>query len=206
VIFGEIEVCTATLVGKRHIITASHCAPWRNYQDNSPPDDMIFEAAYNPGTPYSDAKIIHAYWYVKNSGPSWTQGNQGGDWLVGVLDRDMQLTNGYLGLQTYLPQYSGQYLWSVLGYPLGIYSGMRQMSESPLAVTDVQKATYGDIYTVEGLFQKASGAPLYTKNEAGATRIVGINAGPNNNMGFEMLFHGGPLMIKLVNLAKTYYP
>jgi hypothetical protein len=167
---------------------------------------MIFEVAYNPGTPYSSAQFIHSYWYVKNSGPSWTQGNQGGDWLVGILDRDMHVTNGYLGQQEYNPQLNGQALWSVLGYPLGIYSGMRQMSESPLAIRDVTIGTHGEIYTVDGYFQKASGSPLYINNASGGNRIVGINAGPNNNMGFDMSFHGGPRMVSLVDTAKSDFP
>jgi hypothetical protein len=167
---------------------------------------MIFEVAYNSGSPYKDAKVIHSYWYVKNSGPSWTQGNQGGDWLIGVLDQDMDIIHGYLGTLMYNSQWNGQYLWSVLGYPLGIYSGMRQMSESPLAVKDVTSAKYGEIYTVEGYFQKASGAPLYAKTRSGGTRIVGINAGPTNNMGFEMSFHGGLPMLQLVVKAKTEFP
>jgi V8-like Glu-specific endopeptidase len=79
-------VCTATLVGSRHILASSHCAFWHNYEDDSGPDPMIFQPGYSMGYMYPDAQVIHVYWTTKVENRPWMLGDSGGDWLVAVLD------------------------------------------------------------------------------------------------------------------------
>lgn len=43
-------LCTAVLVGPRHILTASHCAVWGNLLDNNGPvEDLAFGPGYYEG-------------------------------------------------------------------------------------------------------------------------------------------------------------
>jgi hypothetical protein len=199
--------CTATLVGRRHIITASHCAIWSNFQDESPPGPMIFQPGYNGGPIYPPATVRYGYWLAKFSGDAgWQMDQTGGDWLVGILDRDMGSTNGVFGQQQYESKWNDQYLWNAIGYS----NDFTQTAELPviqslMAVRGVRKVQYGEIYYVEGDgYSGDSGGPLYgtfAKFPALVGTICSATAYP-----VLITIHGGPAMFGLIAKAKAENP
>jgi hypothetical protein len=200
---GTVRFCTAAIVGKRHIISASHCAVWHNLQDDSAPDPMIFEPGYNLGSWYPSAQVIHSYWITKVGGETWQQGDVGGDWLVGVLDRDIENTNGIFGQQLYDSRWNGQYLWESIGYPDDFDE--EQVLQSPMAVVQIANVQHGEIYVVGGTSVEGdSGSPLYGTFQ-NSPRLIGVVVGEASNP-FIMAAHGGLLMFDLIATAKAEYP
>src|SRR5271170_5686813 len=92
---GRQHVCAATLVGRRHIISCSHCATWSNFRDDSPPAaPLLFYPRYNQEANVKVSNVIYTYWLRKLDGVRYYPDDYSGDWLVGVLDRYMDTTNG----------------------------------------------------------------------------------------------------------------
>jgi V8-like Glu-specific endopeptidase len=204
---GDSErACTATIVGKHHIITASHCAVWSNLKDDSAPDPMIFQPGYNLGPVYPDARVIYSYWLKKVTGDSWQQDNSGGDWLVGVLDRDMTHTNGLFGKLKYSSAWNGIYLWDIIGYPVD-YSqySEQQVTEGPMAVYKVFEVENGEIYYLQGVAESGdSGSPLYGMVNK-LPVLIGVVSGAFDNQ-LTMIVHGGTPMLDLIAEAVANYP
>jgi hypothetical protein len=201
---GVIRYCSATLVGKHHIITASHCGLWHNFQDDSPPDPMIFQPGYNLGLMYPDSNVIHSYWITKVPGvPHW---DEGGDWLVGVLDRDMEATNGIFGQLQYDDEWRDLYLWNGSGYPFDDATPPEQQSvQGPMAIYDAIEARYGEVYYLGGYAIKGfSGGPVYRMLEDLPQligTITGVGPAP-----FTMVAHGGHTMFELIAKAIEEHP
>jgi V8-like Glu-specific endopeptidase len=200
--FGKYTLCTATLVGKRHILTASQCAAWANYEDDSQPGSaMLFEPGYYWGERYPPSYVVYSFWVQKVSPDSWERGDNGGDWLVGVLDRQMEITNGKFGLQSYEEQWNGQDLWNMLGYPIIVSNGNEQVFHGPMAVIDTEEAQYGTKFALEGVtYVGEVGAPIYGMFD-GFPRIIGINSGNDVPGSFSIIAHGGDAMVRLINKA-----
>jgi hypothetical protein len=204
---GDFYVCTATIVGKRHIISASHCGIWHNLTDDSGPEPMIFQPGYNFGPVYPESQVIHSYWYKKVTGEVGDIGsNKGGDWLVGVLDREIESTNGKFGQElVYNSGWNGLDLWDGLGYPIDFDKhAEQQVYQGPMAVVTAMNGQYGELYYMEGVATTgSSGGPLYGiyKN---LPQIIGTIAGPVNQFG--MVVHGGPQMFDLIAKALAEYP
>jgi hypothetical protein len=204
---GVIMYCSATLVGKHHIITASHCGGWHNFQDDSPPEPMIFQPGYNLGQMYPDSNVIHSYWIRKVQSSSLSDYG-GGDWLVGVLDRDMEDTNGIFGQLQYDAGWDGLYLWDVCGYPRNVrgtsLSTEQQFVQSSMAITRAITARYGEVYYLEGYSRRGfSGAPVYGMLK-GLPQLIGTLSGRSSP--FTMIVHGGPPMFELIAKAIEEYP
>jgi V8-like Glu-specific endopeptidase len=203
---GIMSFCSATLVGKHHIITASHCAMWHNLQDDSPPDRMIFQPGYNLGSMYPNSNVIYSYWNRKVVG-STVQEDIGGDWLVGILDRDMQVSNGLFGQLQYNSGLNGLYLWDASGYPKDGFSAItgQQVVQGPMAVIEVRQSRYGERYFLEGDVESGeSGGPLYGMLK-GLPQLIGTIAGDTES-DFLMIAHSGPEMFNLIAKAIEEFP
>jgi hypothetical protein len=202
--FGELKVCTATVVGPRHIITASQCALWQNYQDNSQPGaPMTFEPGFSMGRNYDPSNVVHSLWIKKIDPNNGGYADTGGDWLVGILDRDMKSTNGIFGQQLYNERWNGQNRWSMLGYPDN--SGGPELSLlRPLAVTNVIDAEYGQIYELEGpTYEGEQGGPIHGMFGF-SPRIIAVNHGAKGD--FTIVAHGGLAMFDLIDKAISDWP
>jgi hypothetical protein len=205
--FGGFEICTAVLVGRRHIVTASKCALWSNLNDDSPPGPMIFQPGYNNGQVYPVSSLIYAYWLRKVDNSNIEEDGLGGDLMVGVVDRDMQRTNGIFGQQLYNRQWNGRDLWSTLSYGDDVDSKFeQQIFQSPMAVTNTMISRYGEIYVLEGSFQAGDpGAPVYALFQT-IPRIIGVTTGQFANTPFQMVAQGGLPLFGLIAKAIKEYP
>jgi hypothetical protein len=209
--FGTSRTCTAALLGRRHIITASSCAIWRSYTDDSPPEPMVFQPGYNMGSMYSDSNVIQTLWNRKVPPEPWKSGSswQRGDWLIGILDRDMQATNGWFGQLQYDSAFNGQVWWEMLSYPQDYDSSSRaQVVQGPMAVNVVAgKGTPEETYFMDGLVQGGDiGSPVYGwyKN---AYRLIGIVGAQNTYpLSFVVGVQGGSGLWSLIAEALEKFP
>jgi hypothetical protein len=172
--------------------------------DDSPPGPMYFQPGYNLAI---TAKIKYSYW-VQKVDPISIEFDNGGDWLVGILDRDMEESNGVFGLQAFQQQWSGQDLWHMLGYPQDMDPDARQqVYQGPISVIDTTNAEHGEIYTVEGFTQPGdTGAAIFGNFPNNISKIIGVNSGGFVGYPFEIVAHGGQPMVDLVTKAIAENP
>jgi hypothetical protein len=172
---------------------------------------MIFQAAYNYGSNrnYVTAAVIRSYW-VKKVSPEPYQTNYKGDWLVGILDRDVGAINGYLGQVQYNSSWNGLRLWNMTSYPADInYYSETQVLQGPMAVNFVRgEGNPSELYYMDGIVASASeyGCPIYgyLDNSYQLMGIVGTqNTSPDS---FQVWVQGGPALWKLISQAKEDMP
>ena len=196
--------CTATLVGPRHILTASHCATWGNYRDDSPPVNPIgFFPGYKNGLVYDRSWVIYSYWLRKIEAEvleDWS-----GDWLVGVLDRYMNTTNGQFDLQLYDRQWTGKSLFNMIGYPYNWIPQGMQVFQGPSAVQRVDDTPYGQVFYWDGVGVGGdSGAPIYGIFD-GRPSLIGLVSGLGID-DFTVVGHGGLPLFRLITTALKEHP
>jgi len=197
--------CTATLVGRRHIIAASHCATWGNFRDDSPPiNPLIFHPGYNQKQIYKPARVIYTYWLRKLDESRNYPDDYSGDWLVGVLDRYVDTTNGQFGQQLYDHRWTGDDSWNMIGYPNDfIPAGGVQVFQGPSAIQAVEDTPYGEVYKLDAVGKQGdSGGPIYGTFQ-GLPRLIGTTA---LALDFTVKVHGGLPMFGLIAKAIAEYP
>jgi hypothetical protein len=206
---GTARACTAALIGKRHILTASSCANWHSYTDDSPPDPMIFQPAYNWGRTYFSAPVIQTFWITKVSPSPWQTNNQQ-DWLIGILNRDMSATNGYFGQLQYNSSWNGVNLFDMTSYPSDLsWNSVAQTTQGPMAITSVQgQGNPSELYIMEGIVAALGdfGAPVYAIYNK-TYRLIGVvgaqDCYPRKS---EVWVQGGTGLWKLIADAFEAFP
>lgn len=202
---GQSYICTATLVGPRHIITASHCAYWTgaNIDDTKGPTAvMTFQPDFYDVEVFTpSSKVIWSYWYVKvvEGAASPNDGFEGGDFMIGILDRTVGLENGYFQMATYDTSWNGQEVWNHIGYP-GATNGLRPVFQGPAQISEATDFTYGMIMSYEGdTMPGDSGGPIFTNFGDKPTLVGVVSRGAAT--GGETIIHGGYFMVTLLNKA-----
>jgi hypothetical protein len=172
---------------------------------------MIFEPGYNngPNRKYPAANVIKGFWWKKVSPDPW-QTNYMRDWLVGILDRDMSVTNGYLDQIQYNTSWNGLSVWNMTSYPTDIfYNAKTQVLQGPMAVNFVRgEGNPSELYYMNGIVTSASdfGSPIYGYFD-NSYRVMGVvgtqNLYPDS---FQVWAQGGPALSTLIATAKEAMP
>ncbi|KAL2221013.1 trypsin-like cysteine/serine peptidase domain-containing protein [Thermoascus aurantiacus ATCC 26904] len=162
--------CTAALVGRNLILTASHCFPW----GFGPGRWMRFVPAYSNGTePYGGSYVSQCRG-VKN-----TFNVTGIDYIICHLCDPLGEVAGWMGTQWWSEpeDYIGR-PWRSSGYPADSFQGNTQMLLSNVNLTEVEfhsdkgKELESDIFASPGW----SGGPMWGYID-GAPKIVGVCSG-----------------------------
>ncbi|KAL1862424.1 SPT3 Dosage dependent suppressor of Ty-induced promoter mutations-like protein [Paecilomyces lecythidis] len=162
--------CTASLIGRNTILTASHCYPW----GYGPGRWMRFIPGYNNGSePYGRSYV------TKCRGVKNTFNVTGIDYIVCQLCEPLGDKAGWMGTQWW--DDSNEYMnksWRSSGYPSDSFRGRAQMLLSNINLTDVDlhadtgKELESRIFASPGW----SGGPMW-EFMGGMPKIVGVCSG-----------------------------
>jgi V8-like Glu-specific endopeptidase len=114
---GNPKVGTGTLVGPRHMLTASHCIGW-----NDPGGPSVsFTPMYSSGAqPFGQAFGIHGYYYREIPSYPQDQLDVSEDYVVVVLDQRIGDSIGWMGTRTYSTDWDDAPYWFNIGYPVDL--------------------------------------------------------------------------------------
>jgi V8-like Glu-specific endopeptidase len=215
---GKVETeggsCTGTMIGRRLMLTGSHCIKWTS---NGAGWVKFTPSYYNGDAPFGVAwgeRVI--YWQKADGSDGLSDQETAFDYVVVVLDSFMGDLTGYTGYRTYSDSWNNGSYWQQIGYPGDLSSGERPAFFSPGAVTSVQsKSTSGQTGYVMGHFMDTapghSGGPYWGwwANEPWP-RVVGTDSTspnkPGNDTSGDNEAGGGPALSSLVSYARTNYP
>ncbi|MEV6212573.1 trypsin-like serine protease [Kitasatospora sp. NPDC051914] len=190
---------TASLLGSRTIMTASHVVPWGSSN---------WKALFVPA--YYDGASIHGAWaasWVTNA-QGYSNHSQGDDMAVMRLDVPLGNNLGYFGFKTYTSDWEDLNVWTLPGYPWDKDSGNRPWLHLNYPIIDDDNDGAG----VELEYQAdteggQSGAPVFAWFD-GAPYVVGTHSGGEDNFGEprQNVAAGGNALTNLLHWARNNWP
>mgnify|MGYP000724043278 CR=1 FL=1 len=206
---GKIEtqkgVCAGTMVGPRHVLTASHCIQWNG--DNTTGWVRFRPMAYDNLSPFGEAWGTLTYSYRKVPGPGLTNSEVAFDFVVVVLDRYMGNSTGYMGSQTYTTGWNNGAYWANVGYPGAVGGGTRPAFQNGCSITSAVNQCWSSWCSLQLLSQcdstpGNSGGPLWA-NFNGGPGVVAVASAedPSTNH-----YAGGSLLPTMINHARNNSP
>lgn len=190
---------TASLLGARTIMTASHVVPW-----GAPNWKALFVPAFYDGA------SIHGAWaasWVTNA-QGYPSHAQGDDMAVMRLDVPLGTSLGWFGFRTYDSGWEDQSVWTLPGYPWDKDSGNRPWLHLNFPIIDDDNDGAG----VELEYQAdteggQSGAPVFAWF-SGSADVVGTHSGGEDNFGEprQNVAAGGSALTNLLHWARANWP
>ena len=143
--------CTGTMVGPRHVLTATHCLT----------SDMTFTPGYNDGdAPFGTARVS-TYWkfsaWERRSNDELYDDEVAFDYAVLILDQRMGDYTGWMGVKDFSESWKGGEYWDNIGYPDDIARNSRPVY-----------STGGSIWSVETYTRRALNGKMYTGKVLGS--------------------------------------
>jgi len=190
---------TASLLGARTIMTASHVVPWGSSN---------WKALFVPA--YYDGASVHGAWaasWVTNA-HGYSSHGQGDDMAVMRLDVPLGNNLGWFGFRTYDDDWEDLNVWTLPGYPWDKDSGNRPWLDMNFPIIDDDNDGAG----VELEYQAdteggQSGAPVFAWF-SGSPDVVGTHSGGEDNFGEprQNVAAGGSALTNLLHWARNNWP
>ena len=190
---------TASLLGARTIMTASHVVPWGSSN---------WKALFVPA--FYDGASIHGAWaasWVTNA-QGYPSHAQGDDMAVMRLDVPLGNNLGWFGFRTYDSGWEDQSVWTLPGYPWDKDGGNRPWLHLNFPIIDDDNDGAG----VELEYQAdteggQSGAPVFAWFN-GSPDVVGTHSGGEDNFGEprQNVAAGGSALTNLLHWARATWP
>ena len=165
------STCTGTMVGPRHLLTASHCIDW--LPDGTTGWLSFAPAYYNGPTIFGEAWGVETLsWRKITESRAPTDDKVAFDYAVVILDRRIGDLTGWAGYATFDPFWLGLRSWQNIGYPRDLTGTERPaFSEGPILSTNTQ--------AFNGQFGQALGHRIDTSpGHSGGPYWGWFNAGP----------------------------
>jgi len=193
--------CTGTMVGPRHMVTASHCLQWNG---NGTIGWLKFTPGSAPGgyAPWGSAWSTRVRYFERVSGSldMWRIAN---DYVVVVLDREIGRSTGWMGWRTYWTGWNGGSYWLTAGYP-GDRAG-RMVGQHGCSITGTHSFSGGAamaLYSYCDTYFGQSGSSIYSYFN-GMPAMVGVVSAENPSTNF---FAGGSRLSYLISSMRNDYP
>lgn len=210
----ESGSCTGTMVGRRLMLTGSHCIRWTT----SGTGWVKFTPAYyNGSAPFGVAWAERVISWLKADGSDGLSDLETAfDYVVVVLDKNLGDVTGWTGYRTYSSSWNGETYWDQIGYPGDLTGAQRPVLFDNGAITSVgEHSTSGQQGYVLGHFIDTagghSGGPYWGWWD-GETfpRVVGTDSTspqtPGSGTGGDNEAGGGPGLTSLIDWARQKYP
>ncbi|KAE9369997.1 hypothetical protein N431DRAFT_443612 [Stipitochalara longipes BDJ] len=173
---NKIINCAATWIGRRLILTASHCVNW-----NKGSDGLLPALSFQPNYWQGKANVPTYYATYVRGGPGTQEGDAtsaegiGSDFIVIVLDVPEDFDTWYLGSITYSTDWNNLDVWTHIGYP-GIFSESDALPylEAPFPVINAYHPGY--FHTEHGY--AIQNAACLSSGDSGGPLIAAFTSGP----------------------------
>ena len=190
---------TASLLGVRTVMTASHVVPWGSSN---------WKALFVPA--YYDGASIHGAWAASwvTDAQGYSSHSQGDDMAVMRLDVPLGNNLGWFGFRSYSDSWEDQNVWTLPGYPWDKDSGNRPWLHLNFPIIDDDNDGAG----VELEYQAdteggQSGSPVFAWFD-GSPDVVGTHSGGEDNFGEprQNVAAGGDALTNLLHWARNNWP
>ena len=155
---------SGTIIGPRHILTASHVIDWT--LTNGKFGWVRFEADYNNGDVFQPSFAEVTYYYEQLSSVNGEY-DVAEDYVVCVMDRRIGDELGWLGSKTYDDGWDGGGYWNHVGYPDDIGGGSEPVYEGGFSIANswspgfFETGSGLDMETFTSLTHGDSGGPIF---------------------------------------------
>jgi V8-like Glu-specific endopeptidase len=192
---------TASLLGARTIMTASHVVPWGSSNWKA-----LFVPAYYDGASIFGAAT--ASWVTSARG--YSSHAQGDDMAVMRLDVPLGNSLGWFGFKTYTSDWEDRSMWTLPGYPQDKESpaGSRPWLHQNFPIIDDDNDGAGvELEYRADTEGGQSGAPVFAWFD-GAPYVVGTHSGGEDNFGEprQNVAAGGAALTNLLHWARSNWP
>jgi V8-like Glu-specific endopeptidase len=203
--------CAGTLVGPRHLLTASHCIDW-TIDANGNAGWLIFQPDFYDTDVFPSAYAIKYFTYQQGPYPI-TAASLAIDYTVVVLDQRLGDQLQYLGIKDYDQSWDNGMYWSHVGYPTDVGGGAKPAfegsSETIVAAISQDNGNGDNLETFMSTNHGDSGGPVFGwwGSDNPMPYVVGVCSAEGTVDGINAnWFAGGPGMADLVNQALSEFP
>jgi V8-like Glu-specific endopeptidase len=195
---------SGTMVGPRHLLTASHAIAWNS---DGTAGWVKFTPSYFDGSePYGVAWAQTTYFEVKVDPPVVTGDETRHDYVVCVLDRRIGDLTGWMGYRTYSDSWDGGTYWAHVGYPGDLTGASRPTFQGNIALdaSEADPEEHQAIFHQGDVWPGQSGGPFFAwwdgESWPDLVSVQSWQATDNNGAS------GGSHMVDLIIQAKSDFP